>query len=82
MKGLEAMWMAIKGLIHENNRLIKVRVFCGSQTALQSNQSAKTNHSLGLLKFLRGKITKATLLLHWIPDYEGIRGSVRANELA
>jgi hypothetical protein len=52
------MWMAIKGLIHENNRLIKVRVFYGSQTALRSIQSAKTNHSLGLLKFSGGRSLK------------------------
>jgi hypothetical protein len=33
---LEAIWIAIKGLAHENNRRVKIRVFSNSQSALRS----------------------------------------------
>jgi ribonuclease HI len=79
---LEAIWMAIKGLSHEHNRLVKVRVFTASQSALRSIQSAKINDSLGLVKRIREKITKATFSLHWVPGHEEIKGNGRANELA
>jgi ribonuclease HI len=61
---LEAIWMAIKGLSHEHNRLVKIRVFTDSQSALRSIQSAKINDSLGLVKKVREKIAKATFSLH------------------
>jgi ribonuclease HI len=79
---LEAIWMAIKGLSHENNRLVKIRVFTDSQSALRSIQSAKVNDSLGLVMKIREKIAKATFSLHWVPGHEGVKGNERANELA
>jgi ribonuclease HI len=79
---LEAIWMAIKGLSHEYNRLVKIRVFTDSQSALRIIQSAKINDSLGLVKKIREKIAKATFSLHWVPGHEGIKGNERANELA
>jgi ribonuclease HI len=79
---LEAIWMAIKSLSHEHNRLVKIRVFTDSQSALRSIQSAKINDSLGLVKKIREKIAKATFSLHWVPGHEGIKGNERANELA
>jgi len=79
---LEAIWMAIKGLSHEHNRLVKIRVFTDSQSALRSIQSAKINDSLGLVKKIREKIASATFSLHWVPGHEGIKGNERANELA
>jgi hypothetical protein len=56
--------MAIKSLSHEHNRLVKIRVFTDSQSALRSIQSAKINNSLGLGKKIREKIAKATFSLH------------------
>ena len=79
---LEAIWMAIKGLSHEKNRLVKIRVFSDSQSALRSIQSVKINDSLGLVMRIREKIAKATFSLHWVPGHEGVRGNERANELA
>jgi len=70
---LEAIWMAIKGLSHENNRLVKIRVFSDSQSALRSIQSAKINDSLSLVMKIREKIAKATFSLHWVPGHEGQR---------
>jgi ribonuclease HI len=79
---LEAIWVAIKGLSHEHNRLVKIRVFTDSQSALRSIQSAKIHDSLGLVKKVREKIRQTTFSLHWVPGHEGIRGNERANELA
>ncbi|KAG9511564.1 hypothetical protein KCV07_g10085, partial [Aureobasidium melanogenum] len=79
---LGAIWMAIKGLSHENNRLVKIRVFSDSQSALRSIQSAKINDSLGLVMRIREKMAKATFSLHWVPGHEGVTGNERANELA
>lgn len=61
---LEAIWMAIKGLSHENNRLVKIRVFTDSQSTLRNIQSAKVNDSLGLVIKIREKIAKATFSLY------------------
>ncbi|KAH0182327.1 hypothetical protein KCV03_g10365, partial [Aureobasidium melanogenum] len=80
--GIEAIWMAIKGLSHEHNRRVKIRVFTDSQSALRSIQSAKFNDSLDLVMKIREKIAKATFSLHWVPGHEGVKGNERANELA
>jgi ribonuclease HI len=79
---LEAIWVAIKGLSHEINELVKIRVFSDSQSALRSIQSVKINDSIGLVMKIREKIAKATFSLHWVPGHEGINGNERANELA
>jgi ribonuclease HI len=79
---LEAIWIAIKGLAHENNRLVKIRVSSDSQSALRSIQSAKINDSLGLVMKTKENIAKVPFSLHWVPGHGGIRGNQRANELA
>jgi ribonuclease HI len=74
--------MAIKGLAHEDNKLIDIRVSSDSQGALRGVQSAKTNDSLALVKKMKGAMAKATSSLHSVPGHEGTKGNEKVNELA